>query len=214
MSFTVSEHFVDCQYVREYPRATNPQDAPLKLLVKKYTPGNNPDPQPGDVTLVGIPGAAIPKEVYEPLWNLSLRNPPPPLHLTNPLRTLRPRRLQRLWHRWNLARSRQPDVWPSKSAAESMVKKFYGSWDPRTFDRYVQHIYRPLPTALHPVACPTPLSQEVSTYLRPNPQRHKQLGLPHAEDNNDGDGPTPSHDPLRVPDMYGGLNRKQRFYRP
>ncbi|RDW78690.1 uncharacterized protein DSM5745_05542 [Aspergillus mulundensis] len=34
----------------------------------KYTPIDNPEPQPGDVTVVGAPGTAIPKELYEPLW--------------------------------------------------------------------------------------------------------------------------------------------------
>ncbi|KAJ5533125.1 toxin biosynthesis protein [Penicillium frequentans] len=66
--FIVTEHTVDTQYIREYPRATTTQDAPLKLIVKKYTPVDNLDPQPGDVTLVGFHGAGIPKELYEPLW--------------------------------------------------------------------------------------------------------------------------------------------------
>ncbi|KAL4879337.1 Alpha/beta hydrolase family-domain-containing protein [Aspergillus karnatakaensis] len=66
--FTVTEHVVDAQYMREYPHATTTQDAPLKLAVKKYTPVNNENPQPGDVTLVGFHGAGFPKELYEPLW--------------------------------------------------------------------------------------------------------------------------------------------------
>lgn len=61
MSFTVTDHTVDCQHLREYPRAAAPQDAPLKLLVKKYTPVDNPHPQPGDVTLIGVPGTGLPK---------------------------------------------------------------------------------------------------------------------------------------------------------
>ncbi|KAE8152093.1 toxin biosynthesis protein [Aspergillus avenaceus] len=66
--FIVKEYLIDAQYIREYPRATSTQDAPLKLAVKQYTPVDNQDPQPGDVTLIGAHGAGFPKELYEPLW--------------------------------------------------------------------------------------------------------------------------------------------------
>ena len=59
--FIVTDHTVDCQYIREYPRATTHQEAPLKLLVKKYVPTDNQSPRPGDVTIVAAPGVAIPK---------------------------------------------------------------------------------------------------------------------------------------------------------
>ncbi|CAI7662032.1 unnamed protein product [Penicillium glandicola] len=66
--FSVTEHVIDGQYIREYPRATVSQDSPIKLVVKKYTPVDNPNPQPGDVTIVGAHGCGFPKELYEPLW--------------------------------------------------------------------------------------------------------------------------------------------------
>ena len=59
--FTVTEHVIDTQYIREYPHATTVPVAPLKLLVKKYTPIDNSNPQPGDVTLIGVPGTGYPK---------------------------------------------------------------------------------------------------------------------------------------------------------
>ena len=65
--FTVTEHIVDTQYIREYPHATTVPDAPLKLFVKKYTPVDNPNPQPGDVTLIGAPGTGYPK--VSPIFN-------------------------------------------------------------------------------------------------------------------------------------------------
>ena len=65
--FTVTEHVIDTQYIREYPHATTVPDAPLKLLVKKYTPVDNPNPQPGDVTLIGAPGTGYPK--VSPIFN-------------------------------------------------------------------------------------------------------------------------------------------------
>lgn len=57
--FTVTEHVIDAQYIREYPNATVSQDSPLKLVVKKYTPTDNPNPQPGDVTIVGAHGCGL-----------------------------------------------------------------------------------------------------------------------------------------------------------
>ncbi|PYI12959.1 alpha/beta-hydrolase [Aspergillus violaceofuscus CBS 115571] len=66
--YTVTEHVIDSQYIREYPRATTTQDAPLKLCVKKYTPIDNPRPEPGDVTIIAAHGTAFAKELYEPLW--------------------------------------------------------------------------------------------------------------------------------------------------
>lgn len=59
--FSVKEYVVDSQYIREYPRSTSTQDAPLKLAVKKYTPTNNPSPKPGDVTIIGAQGTGFPK---------------------------------------------------------------------------------------------------------------------------------------------------------
>ena len=52
--FIVKEHVVEAQHIREFPRATaNSQEEVLYLAVKQYTPKNNPDPQPGDVTILG-----------------------------------------------------------------------------------------------------------------------------------------------------------------
>lgn len=59
--FCTTEHVIDGQYIREYPRATLSQDSPVKLVVKKYTPKNNSSPQPGDVTIVGAHGCGFPK---------------------------------------------------------------------------------------------------------------------------------------------------------
>ncbi|KAJ5118968.1 hypothetical protein N7448_010676 [Penicillium atrosanguineum] len=66
--FQVAEHVIDGQYIREYPRATATPDAPLKLCIKQYTPVDNPNPQPGDITIVATHGTGFPKELYEPLW--------------------------------------------------------------------------------------------------------------------------------------------------
>lgn len=60
-SFTIKEHVIDASYMREYPRGAWPQNAPLKLAIKKYIPADNLNPQPGDVTLIGAHGAGFPK---------------------------------------------------------------------------------------------------------------------------------------------------------
>ncbi|KAL4756599.1 alpha/beta-hydrolase [Aspergillus foveolatus] len=64
----VTEHVVDCQHIREYPRATKEGNDVLKLAIKRYTPRSNPNPQPGDVTVIGAHGSGFPKELYEPIW--------------------------------------------------------------------------------------------------------------------------------------------------
>ena len=52
-AFEIKEHVIDAQHIREYPRATaDSQEEVLKLAVKQYTPKNNPNPQPGDLTLI------------------------------------------------------------------------------------------------------------------------------------------------------------------
>lgn len=67
--FHIKEHTLECQHVREYPRATaNSQDDELYLAIKQYTPKDNPNPQPGDVTIIATHANGFPKELYEALW--------------------------------------------------------------------------------------------------------------------------------------------------
>ncbi|KAF5599267.1 host-specific AK-toxin Akt2 [Fusarium pseudoanthophilum] len=55
---------------REYlaETANGDEDTP-KLAVKQYVPHDNPNPQPGDVTIIGAHANGFPKELYEPLWD-------------------------------------------------------------------------------------------------------------------------------------------------
>lgn len=70
--FRVVEHLVPCQYIREYPAATaNDQEEDLYLCVKQYIPLDNPNPQPGDVTILGAHANGFPKvrrETLTPDW--------------------------------------------------------------------------------------------------------------------------------------------------
>lgn len=60
--FRIVEHVVEGQHLREYPAATaNAQEEPLHLAVKQYIPLDNPDPQPGDVTILATHANAFPK---------------------------------------------------------------------------------------------------------------------------------------------------------
>lgn len=69
-SFHIVEHKIPCQHIREYPRAlSGSQEDVLHLAVKQYIPKDNPNPQPGDVTIIGAHANAFPKELYEPLWD-------------------------------------------------------------------------------------------------------------------------------------------------
>ncbi|EEP80968.1 conserved hypothetical protein [Uncinocarpus reesii 1704] len=291
--FRVVEHVVPCQHIREYPRATSTsQEETLHLSVKQYIPLDNPDPQPGDVTIIGAHANGFPKELYEPFWedllagskkngfriraiwiadvahqgNSSVMNehalgndpswfdhPRDLLHLINLKREEMPRPIIGIGHSMggghlfvnpsqtmainaealsNIALSRvalstmhprlfttvilmdpaihnlksyttnhtfhtkknhiptttlastyRRDIWPSRAAAAQTLRKskFYQSWDPRVFDRWITHGLRELPTALHPldpqseslppghrpVTLTTTLHQEVFTFSRP-----------------------------------------------
>ncbi|KAJ5899108.1 hypothetical protein N7495_003852 [Penicillium taxi] len=67
--FRILEHVVPCQHLREYPGATaEDQEQPLHLAVKQYIPLDNPNPKPGDVTILAAHANGFPKELYEPLW--------------------------------------------------------------------------------------------------------------------------------------------------
>lgn len=119
----------------------------------------------------------------------------------------------------------KPDVWPSRDAAVKQIPPLFKVWDRRVLDRWNQYGYRELPTVIHPeapkaldpqnppVTLTTTKHQEFAMYIRPNPKRHKELGLPAELDNNKGYGPSPPHDPLSVPDMLTPLYESQLIYR-
>ncbi|KAK1450885.1 hypothetical protein CCUS01_11425 [Colletotrichum cuscutae] len=67
--FHIREHVLDGSHIREFPRAlSRSQDDVLKLAVKEYVPKDNPNPKPGDVTIIGAHANGFPKELYEALW--------------------------------------------------------------------------------------------------------------------------------------------------
>lgn len=60
--FRIVEHVVPSQHIREYPGATaNDQEETLNLAVKQYIPLDNPNPQPGDVTILAAHANGFPK---------------------------------------------------------------------------------------------------------------------------------------------------------
>ncbi|KAK3687061.1 hypothetical protein LTR37_019175 [Vermiconidia calcicola] len=68
--FRIISHKIPGQHIREYAQATgNTQEDILYLSVKQYIPFSNPNPQSGDVTVIGAHANAFPKELYEPLWD-------------------------------------------------------------------------------------------------------------------------------------------------
>ncbi|KAJ5748699.1 toxin biosynthesis protein [Penicillium nucicola] len=297
--FQVTEHTIEGQHIREYPRATATEDAPLKLLIKKYTPLDNLNPQPGDITLIGFHGTGFPKELYEPLWEeilarskqdefriraiwmadsahqnasgvyneQNLGNSPSwldhsrdVLHMINHFRDEMPRPLMGFGHSLGgvqaiflslmhprlftsliltephitdedkgqrkdllLMTIKAKDKWNSRAEAAAKARKMLRIWDPRVLDRWEKYGLRDLPTAIYPeskttngepaVTQTTTKHQTALMYYRENLKRHKHLGLPDEEDENETYGPSPAHDPLFVPDMLGPLYREQRHYR-
>ena len=70
--FTVEEHIVPCQHIREGFMTTSPDDPGWRMQVKQYTPRNNPSPKEGDITILSSHANGFP--VVKP--------PHPYLHLT------------------------------------------------------------------------------------------------------------------------------------
>ena len=61
-AFIVKEHKVEAQHIREYPHATaHSQEEVLHLAVKQYIPKSNPNPKPGDITVIGAHANGFPK---------------------------------------------------------------------------------------------------------------------------------------------------------
>lgn len=60
--FEIREHTLECQHIREYARATvNAEEDVLRLEIKQYIPLDNPNPQEGDVTIIGAHANGFPK---------------------------------------------------------------------------------------------------------------------------------------------------------
>lgn len=60
--FSIKEHAVEAQHIREYARATlYSEEEVLQLAVKQYIPLDNSKPQPGDVTIIGAHANGFPK---------------------------------------------------------------------------------------------------------------------------------------------------------
>ncbi|PLB48303.1 putative hydrolase [Aspergillus steynii IBT 23096] len=68
--FTITEHIPPGCHIREYPGSTVNQEDVLQLHIKQYTPKDQPQPVPADaITFIAAHGTALPKELYEPLWD-------------------------------------------------------------------------------------------------------------------------------------------------
>jgi hypothetical protein len=69
-TFTVIEHVMPGQHIREYPHSIKgKQETPLQLAIEQYIPLDRPTPIPDNaITIIGSPGNGSPKEIYEPLW--------------------------------------------------------------------------------------------------------------------------------------------------
>ena len=60
--YHVQEHIISASHIREYPRGTqSSQNDELSLHVKQYNPKDNPNPQPGDITIIGAHANGFPK---------------------------------------------------------------------------------------------------------------------------------------------------------
>lgn len=61
-TFKIIEHVLEGQHIREYAQATAfKQEDALKIAIKQFIPLDNPNPQPGDVTIIGAHANGYPK---------------------------------------------------------------------------------------------------------------------------------------------------------
>lgn len=67
--FSVQQHLVPAQHIRNYAKSlAKSQEDVLNLVVKQYTP-HGYRPRPGDVTIISGHASGFPKELYEPVWD-------------------------------------------------------------------------------------------------------------------------------------------------
>ena len=60
--FSIQEHTISAQHIREYPGATlQSQDDELKLHVKQYIPRGQTEPPPGAISIIGAHANGFPK---------------------------------------------------------------------------------------------------------------------------------------------------------
>ena len=67
--FSVTEHVLPGQHIREYPYSVKSEPAKLRLAIKEYRPLENIDAAPGSVTIIAAHANGLAKETYEPLWD-------------------------------------------------------------------------------------------------------------------------------------------------
>jgi hypothetical protein len=68
--FIITSHVVRTQHTRGRPAgAERGRENDLRLHVNQYVPNDNPNPKPGDVTIIGAQANGFPEECYEPFWD-------------------------------------------------------------------------------------------------------------------------------------------------
>ena len=63
--FRIDEHVLPGQHIRGYPHSTaGEQEDTIYISIKQYTPISNPNPQRGDITIIGGHANGFPKVIY------------------------------------------------------------------------------------------------------------------------------------------------------
>lgn len=72
-NFRCVSHIIPGQHIRHYPHSTSDnEEAVIRFSVKQYTPLDNANPLPGDVTIISGHASGQPREMYEPMWDALL----------------------------------------------------------------------------------------------------------------------------------------------
>jgi len=74
--FRVANHRIEGQHIRQYPKATASSDIDsLWLDINQYVPVDNPNPTPGDVTIIAANGIGFAKVCEKPeFWKSQREN--------------------------------------------------------------------------------------------------------------------------------------------
>ncbi|KAK6335593.1 hypothetical protein TWF696_002361 [Orbilia brochopaga] len=171
--FRVEKHVIPAFPIREHIRGVWSDNDRLQLVANCYTPLSNPNPRPGDLTILAAHGNGFHKELYEVFFGYLVEE-----------YEKKGARIRSIWiadiHNQGESGVLNERKLGGDEAVEFFKSRpFYQKWDPRVLDLQLKYGLRKVPTALYPdvekvgeeaVTLRTTKHQEVFTFWRTNVQ--------------------------------------------